>query len=165
MAIKDHLPTFGNKRNLPVGRDEWPGPFNNWRREMNRIFDNFFNDFRLEPFEERTGWSPRVNVKESEKEVQISAELPGLDEKDIDLGISDDRIILRGEKKLEKEERADNFYRMECSYGSFHREIPLPSAVEIDQVTANFKKGVLTVHLPKKADAQKNIKKITIKTM
>lgn len=164
MAIKDYLPTFGTKQSLPAERDEWSSPFTSLRREMNRIFDNFFSDFRLEPYGGGTGWSPRINIKETDKEVEISAELPGMDEKDIDLSISDDRIILRGEKKLEHEEKVDNFYRMECSYGSFHREIPLPSEVETDQVTAKFKKGVLTVHLPKKAEAQKYLKKISIKT-
>ncbi|NOX89960.1 MAG: Hsp20/alpha crystallin family protein, partial [Calditrichaeota bacterium] len=107
---------------------------------------------------------PSVDVKEKDDEFVVTAELPGMDAKDVDISISDDILTLRGEKKEEKEEKEGNYYRRECSYGSFHRDIPLPAEVETDKVEAEFKRGVLTVHLPKKPESQRKAKKIQVKT-
>ncbi len=164
MAIRDLLPEWRGKRNVPVRREEWSNPFLSLQREMNRLFDSFFGDFSPVRLEEGFGgYFPRVDVKETNKEVVVEAELPGLDEKDIDITVSDDVLTLRGEKRLEREESQGGFYRMERSYGSFYRDIPLPCEVQTDNVEAVFRKGVLTIHLPKKPEAQRRAKKIAVK--
>jgi len=165
MAILDLLPDRRNKSNVPVRREEWSSPFASLQREMNRLFDNFFGEYTPARFEESFGgYLPKIDVKETNKDVLVEAELPGMDEKDIDISISDDILTLRGEKRMEKEEKESGFYRMERTYGSFHRDIPLPCEVESTNVEAVFRKGVLTVHLPKKPEAQRKAKKIAIKT-
>jgi HSP20 family protein len=103
-----------------------------------------------------------VDVSENDKEIHISAELPGLDEKDIDLTLSGNNLIIRGEKRAEKEEKGEQFYRKETSYGVFHRSIPLPTEVEEDKIEATYRKGVLKIVLPKSPEARKARKKISI---
>ncbi len=117
------------------------------------LMESFFKD----PFEFsllRDVAYPAVNISENEKEVKVKAELPGLDPKDIELSIQNNTLILKGEKKMEEEEKKDNFHRIECSYGSFYRAIPLPSEIDDTKVSAKFKNGVLEVILPKKEGAQ-----------
>ncbi|RME79424.1 MAG: Hsp20/alpha crystallin family protein [Chloroflexi bacterium] len=161
MALKSLVPW--KSKNVPVRRIE--DPFLAFRREMDRLFDEFFSGFGLTPFESQWGgFQPRVDVAETDKEIKVSAELPGLDENDIEVTLTDDVLTISGEKKEEKEDKGRNYYRMERSYGSFSRSIPLPCQVEQDKVEATFKKGVLTITLPKTAEAQKERKKIAIKT-
>lgn len=162
MAIRKLVP-FG-KKSYPVRREE-EGPFALLRREMDSVFDNFFRGFDIEPFEERFDvFSPRVDVTENDKEIKISAELPGMDEKDIDVSLQHDMLTIKGEKKEEKEDKGKDYYRMERSYGSFTRTIPLPIEVETDKVEAKFKKGVLNITLPKTAKAVAETKKIAVKS-
>jgi len=161
MDIKSLIP-FGRK-SIPVRREEYD-PFSLLRQEMNRIFDNFNRGFWLEPFESRfEGFSPRIDVTESDKELKITAELPGMDEKDIDVSLNKDTLTIKGEKKEEKEDKGKDYYRSERSFGSFSRTIPLPSEIDTDKVKAEFKKGVLTVTMPKTAEAIRETKKIPIK--
>lgn len=161
MAIKNLVP-FG-KKSVPIRRDE-ESPFVSLRREMDSLFDNFFLGFDMEPFESRSGgFSPRIDVTEDGKGIKISAELPGMDEKDIDLSIQNDMLTIKGEKKEEKEDKGKDYYRMERSYGSFIRTIPLPVEVDTDKVEAKFKKGVLSITLPKTAKAVAETKKIPVK--
>lgn len=161
MDIKSLIP-FGRK-NVPVRREEYD-PFSLLRQEMNRIFDDFSRGFWLEPFRSKFDtFSPRVDVSETDREVKITAELPGMDDKDIDVSISKDMLTIKGEKKEEKEDKGKDYYRSERSYGSFSRTIPLPSEIDTDKVKAEFKKGVLTVTVPKTAEAIKETKKIPIK--
>jgi len=136
------------------------------QREMNRVFDTFNRTWGLGTFPEVTGsFMPRLDVTEDEKAFTITAELPGMSEKEIDLSLSADTLTIRGEKKEEtKEEQGKNYYYSERSYGTFMRTIPLPSQIETDKVSASFKKGVLTVTLPKTASAVETVKKITVKT-
>jgi len=96
--------------------------------------------------------------------VKISAELPGLEAKDIDISISDDVLTLRGQKREESESKGENYYQMERSFGSFHRSINLPAEVDSDKVKAEFKNGVLDISLTKKPESQQKTKKIEIKT-
>jgi HSP20 family protein len=132
---------------------------------MNRVFDRFFDDFRLSPFQERDLASfPKIDVSESKKEVQVTAELPGLEVKDLDIRITDNLLTLRGEKKQESKREEENYYHMECVYGSFNRSIPLPGEVESEDVKAEFKNGILRITLKKKPEAQSKVKKIQIKT-
>jgi HSP20 family protein len=141
-------------------------PFASFRREMDRLFDDFFTDWpRSGLLPKGAGaLSPDVDVAETDKEITVTAELPGLDEKEIEVNLSDSALTLRGEKKAEKEEKGKTFYRSERSYGAFERVIPLPVEVQEDKVEAEFAKGVLTIHLPKSPAAQKKTKKIEIAT-
>jgi len=160
-------PWQGKKsQNLPARREERQDPFTLLQREMNRLFEDFNRGFELEPFggEGAKTWTPRVNVAENDKEVTITAELPGMDEKNIDISVSDNVLTIKGEKHDENEEKGRNFYRMERSFGSFQRSIALPAEVEMDKADASFKKGVLTVTLPKSKEAQKEVKKIEVKS-
>jgi HSP20 family protein len=161
MEIKNLVP-FG-KKSVPVRR-EYESPFASLRREMDSLFDNFFRGFEIEPFESRfSGFTPKIDVTENDKEIKISAELPGMDEKDIDISLQNDMLTIKGEKKEEKEDKGKDYYRMERSYGSFTRTIPLPVEVETDKAEAKFKKGVLSITLPKTAKAVAETKKIAVK--
>ncbi|MEW6117366.1 MAG: Hsp20/alpha crystallin family protein [Nitrospirota bacterium] len=163
MAFRDLVPRTFGKREVRVKRNG-DDPFTMLQREMNDLFDNFFRSFDIAPFGSRMGeFTPRVDVSETDKEIKVSAELPGMDEKDIEVTLNKDSLTIKGEKKEEKEDKGKDYYRMERSYGSFSRTIPLPLEVETDRAEATFKKGVLTVTLPKTAKAIKETKKIAIK--
>jgi HSP20 family protein len=105
---------------------------------------------------------PSIDVVENEKELRITAELPGLEEKDVEVTLDQGVLSLRGEKRFEHEEQGNNFHRVERSYGTFHRAIYLPVDVNADKIEASFRQGVLTVTLPKSEKAQP--KKISVKT-
>jgi HSP20 family protein len=162
MPKKNVVPA--EKKGVPVKREEY-NPFALLRREVNSLFDNFFRGFEMEPFMGRLGtFSPSIDIKESDKEIKVSAELPGMNDKDIEVSISKDSLTIKGEKQEEKEDKGKDYYRMERSYGSFSRTIPLPAEVDTDKVKAEFKKGVLAVTLPKTPRAIKETKKIPVKT-
>jgi HSP20 family protein len=169
MAIRDLVPRIGRGRDqAPVRRTE-ADPFRSLQMEMNRMFDDFFGDFPLaarwgDRGATTAGFSPRVDVSETNKEVKVSAELPGMSEEDITVEMGDDAITIRGEKKEEKEETGTNWCRREQSCGSFHRIVPMPADVEGEKASAKFKKGVLTVTVPKKEEAQAKRKVIRIET-
>jgi len=151
------------RKGLPAKREEYE-PFTFFREEMNRLFDNFFRGFDIEPLERRfAAFSPSIDISETDKEIVISAELPGMEDKEIDVSVSKDSLTIKGEKKEEKEEKGKSYYRMERSYGSFCRTIPLPSEIDTEKAVAEFKKGVLTIKLPKTPEAIKETKKISIK--
>ena len=161
MPKKNMVPA--EKKSVPARREEYH-PFSLLRQEMNTLFDNFFRGFELEPFKGRFGaFSPSIDVKESDKDISVTAELPGLDDKDIHVSLSGDSLTIKGEKKEEKEEKGKDYYRMERSFGSFSRTIPLPAEIDVDKVKAEFKKGLLTVTLPKSEKAIKEKKKISVK--
>lgn len=172
MTIRDLVPKLGHGRDrMPVRRED-ADPYRGFQREMNRLFDDFFSDAGLMP---RWGeiergmsadlFSPRVDVSETDKEVTVSAELPGMDEKDITVELDDAALTIRGEKKEEHEEKGKNWYRREQSHGSFHRVVPLPAVVEGDKAKAKFKKGILTITAPKREEEQAKRKTIEIETV
>jgi HSP20 family protein len=166
MSITDLVPWRRGEKQVPVKREEEPSIFS-FQREVNRLFDEFSRGWGLAPFHEFSeqwdAFSPRVDVVEGDKEITVSAELPGMDETEIDLSLSHGVLTISGEKQGEKEDKGRNYYRMERSYGSFQRSVPLPSEVDEDKAKATFKKGVLTITLPKTAQAQAR-KRIPIKT-
>jgi HSP20 family protein len=167
MAIRDLIPR--SKRNFPARRQETEDPFYSLQQEMNRIFDRFSRGWGLdEPaagFPEVSGaYVPRVDVSENEKEVRVEAELPGLDEKNVEVMITDGSLVLKGQKEAEREERDKNYYRMERSYGFFQRAIPLPQSVDKNKAQAVFQKGVLVVTIPKSAESRQDVKKIPVKS-
>ncbi len=168
MATKKEVVQKGTPGTQMEVRREWEHPFASFQREMNRLFDNFFSGFSLSswaPFDRGATqtFSPRVDVSETDKEIRVSAELPGMEEKDIDISLTRDSLTIKGEKKGETEEKGKDFYRTERSYGSFTRSIPLPAEVDADKVEATFKKGVLDITLPKTAKAIEETKKIPVK--
>jgi len=135
-------------------------PFDEMRRMM--------EDFWMAPFEEMGRWSqtftPRVDVKEEDNHVIVSAELPGIDQKDIDVTVTRDSVRIAGEKKHEEEKEERGYYRHETSYGSFERVVDLPSEVDENKADAEFSKGVLTIRLPKSEQARSKQKKVEIKS-
>lgn len=161
MAIKTLFPS--GKKDVPA-RHEEDNPFSLLRREMDTLFDNFFRGFGGEPLTKRLGtFNPNIDVMEGDKEVVVSAELPGMNEKDVEVSITKDALTIKGEKNAERDEKGRDYYRMERSYGSFSRTIPLPAEIDMDRVEAQYKKGVLKVTLPKTARAMKETKKISVK--
>lgn len=145
-------------------KKEENNPFALFRQDMNSLFDNFFHGFEIEPaWGSPVSFNPRVDVKESDKEIAISAELPGMEDKDIDISLTKDALTIKGEKKQEKEDKGKDYYRMERSYGSFTRMIPLPAEIDTDKAKAEFKKGVLNISLPKTVKSIKETKKIPVK--
>jgi HSP20 family protein len=159
MAIGNLIPRL--RARSPLVRHEGSNPLVNFHQEMNRLFDDFWRDFDggSEGGVQSFGF-PHMEVSDGEKEVKIQAELPGMDEKDIDLVIKDGVLTLRGEKKSEAQDQDRRV--TERFYGTFERRIALPPGVDEDKANASFKKGVLCVTLPKSAESQEKVKRIPI---
>ena len=143
-------------------------PLESLRQEIDRLFDDFgvgswrspFRSslFDMDPFRRaKAAFSgvPAVDVAETEKGYKVVAELPGMDEKNIEVKIANSMLTIKGEKQEEKQDEKQDYYIRERSFGSFERTFPVPDGVELDKVDASFKKGVLTVTLPKTAEAQR----------
>lgn len=141
--------------------DRWisDSPFFALHREMNRLFDDTFRTLGATQFGAAAGW-PSVEVSETDKSVKVTAELAGIDEKDLELHVEDDVLTLKGEKRTETEDK-DKHYS-EHFYGRFERRLQLPSAVDEKRAEATFKNGVLTVILPKSDRAKDAAKRIVI---
>jgi HSP20 family protein len=160
--VKNLIP-WKRKREALSPVKESDQPFEVLHRQMNDLFDTFFSGLgspRGGPALGRFagGWpeeSPRFEVSETEEEIQVKAELPGMDEKDIEVTLDESSLTIRGEKKEEREEKKRSYVLSEVSYGQFHRTLPLPSGIERDKVKARFKKGVLTLTLPKSETARR----------
>lgn len=135
-------------------------PFFTLRREMDRLFDDAFRGFGLSAFGESGLSWPQVEVVDRDKEVRVTAELPGLEEKDVELRVEDNVLILRGEKRTEFDD-AERQYS-ERSYGRFERRLSLPAEVDDERANATFRNGVLTVTLPKTERARQQTKRIPI---
>lgn len=163
MAMRDLVP-WGRGRTVSVRRGE-DNPFLTLHREMNRLFDDVFRGFDLAPlgsdrfFDRMTGNWPSVELSETEKEIKVTADLPGLEEKDVHVELSNGVLAISGEKKTETEDKDRLF--SERYYGRFERRIPVED-VDEDKVKASFKNGVLTVTLAKAAQAQSKVKRIAI---
>ncbi len=121
--------------------------------EMNRLFDEFFTH-GSENVDQPTVWSPMVDISETDDEIVLHAELPGLQKGDVSISLQDNVLSLEGEKKSTEEDREKSYYRLERSYGKFQRSFVLPAAVQGDKVKAKFKDGVLKVVLPKAEEAK-----------
>lgn len=163
MSFRDLIPWYGGRKNLQEKMGEQP--FYGLQREIDNLFDRFdWFPTRFGEYEERFGsFTPKINIKENKKNIEVSAELPGMDENDIDVTLSDNTLTIKGEKKSEVEDKREDYYRIERSYGSFYREIPLPEGTDKEKTEASFKKGVLKIMLPKNAKAIESRKKINVK--
>lgn len=164
MAWGDLVP-WNRGRGLTRAREG--DPFSALRRDMDRLFDDFwrgepFRGFNVPSPAFAGGW-PTLDVSETDKDYKITAELPGLEEKDVKLTLRDNVLVLSGEKRSEKEENGENRHVSERFYGSFQRAIPFDAEVDPDKVVASFKNGVLTVTAPKNPAAQDRTKRIEIK--
>ncbi len=164
MQIKDLVP-WGNHRGSDIAKREDNNPVFSLRRDVNRIFDDFWRRFdqpfaALGRFE---GAGPRTDIAETEHALEVSVELPGFDQKEIDVALSDNALTIKGERKSEEQQSKKGYYLSERSYGSFYRSIPLPSGVDTDKANAEFKNGVLTVILPKTQETLSRVKKIEVK--
>jgi HSP20 family protein len=162
MTIKDLIP-WNRGRSLPLPRDEDMHPFLAMHREMNRMFDDVFRGFDLTPLsvDRRLGglgW-PNIDIDETEKEIRVTAELPGLEEKDVELQISNGVRSISGEKKSEAEDKERRF--SERFFGRFERRIPLED-VDEQKAEASFRNGVLTVTVPKLQTAKQSVRRIAI---
>ena len=160
---------------VPTAQQSWH-PFETLRCEVDRLFEDFGRDlwpspfrrptFNVEPFwrgELKFAAAPAVDIVEKDKAFEITADLPGMDEKNVEVQVVNGNLAIKGEKKDEKEEKKKDFYLQERRFGSFERSFSIPEGVDADKIEANFKKGVLTVTLPKKPEAQKPAKKIDVK--
>ena len=151
-------------------------PFESLRHEVDRLFDDFDGGFWRSPFRSssfdlapfRRGGAPfaampAIDVSETDKAYEITAELPGMDEKNVEVKLANGVLTIKGEKQDDKEEKKKDYYMRERSFGSFERTFAVPDGVDGDKIEASFKKGVLSVTLPKSAEAQKAEKKIAVK--
>lgn len=152
---------------------EWR-PFDNLRNQVDRLFRDFETGFLQSPFYRDIDnfWrrdlafpvTPAVDIVEKDHAFEITAELPGLDARNIELNVADDVLTIKGEKKEEKEEKTKDHHVSERRYGSFRRSVQLPSSIDAGKIEANYKSGILTVTLPKSAEAQKKQTVIPITT-
>lgn len=169
MNIKNILPWKKDGRQVAVRKDD---QFGEMHRQMQTMFDDFFQGFgAISPWG-RNGDSglsgslfyPRVDVSETSKEVKITADLPGMDEKDLDISLTREALTIKGERKTEREAKDKDFHRVERSYGSFQRVIPLPCAIDEKKVEASVKNGVLSITLPKSEETMRERRQIPVKT-
>ncbi len=140
-------------------------PVSEFRSEMNRLFDSFFRDpfwSGEEPLGSLTSWSPSLDVAETDNEVSIRAEIPGVDPKDLNITVEGNRLTISGEKKETTEKKEKSYQRRESYYGQFTRQIELPQGVDGENVEAEYKGGVLNVRLKRMPGAA--AKKITVKS-
>ena len=166
MKLRDLVPWKGDETRVPVRGGE-PNPLARLQREMNSLFDDFFSSFRspLALFGQAPDeFRPRINVEETAGEIRVRAELPGMDEKDLNISLTGDALTLQGERRHEEEREEGATYYSESSYGSFQRVIPLGTEIDPDRVEARMKNGVLTIKLPKTEEERRNVRRISVKS-
>ncbi len=191
MQVKDLIPwtrrdwtrgdlTHGEK--TPASKEN-ANPIVQLQEEMNRVFENFWSRFNgrtsnatgsttgstpypMSDFGIGFPWNgatPRADVSETDEGVEVTVELPGLSEKDVEVSLTDDLLTVKGEKKIEREDSRKGYYLSERSWGAFHRAIPLPPGVDSEKAEAVFRNGVLTVKLPQSAEAKARVRRIDVK--
>ena len=162
MNVRDLIPGSRNDRDITRGmRSESLSPMVSLSREMNRLFDNMFRGFDDSRMwgNRQVDW-PRIDVEETDKNYRVTADLPGMDEKDVEVLLHDGMLTIRGEKKLENESQDRSF--SERFYGRFERQLTFDRDVDQEAVTAAFKNGVLTVTIPRTPQAIERRKRIPI---
>jgi HSP20 family protein len=173
MALRDLAPWSRQENRLAdPSRQQADHPLFSLHRDVNRLFDDVFRGFGMPGFgvpgfgmpsfaglEQNLDW-PKLELGETDNEIRVTAELPGLEEKDVEILVEDNALIMRGEKRSDTEDKERGY--SERSYGRFERRIRLPREVEQDKANATFKNGVLTVTLPKSAKANENARRIPV---
>ena len=158
MAMKDII--LRNRGGLFPETGHLDRPFGAIQREMDRFVNSFFDDLPSNSWSSKdrlSSFAPKLNVSEGEKSVEISAELPGMNEKDIEVSVDKNLLTIRGEKKADQEVQNRSYYHMERRFGSFQRSIRLTEGIEVDKIQANFKDGVLVITLPKSDKEQARV--------
>jgi HSP20 family protein len=153
----------GKEVNMFRGRFDPFSELDRLHQELDRMFSSSFRPFMRGERGSADLANPAVNVKETDKEVMLEAQLPGMTAKDTQINVTENSITLRGERKSETEEKDENFIRREYSYGSFSREIPLPTAVKAEEAQASLKNGLLTIRVPKKVEAERKSRELKIR--
>jgi HSP20 family protein len=129
------------------------------REKMNRLFEDAVTSRGEEKDMMSSSWSPSVDIFETENELVLTAEVPGIDEKDIEIKLEDNTLTLKGERKFEKETKEENYHRIERAYGSFYRSFTLPSYINQDKISAEHQNGILKVIMPKQTELKpRNVK-------
>ena len=157
-------PATTHKNGLRHRRHPW-FPLHAMAQDLNHFFEGFPIDGDWASWhvgESDSLFSPSINIEDDGDVIRVTSELPGMTEKNIEVELSDNTLILRGKKESEAEEEKKNYYRKECSYGAFHRVIPLPCDVNPEKVQAKFDNGLLKIDLPKSEKAKEHTKKIAI---
>jgi len=178
MQVKDLIP-WARGGKAPESKEHGSNPIAQLQEEMNRVFENFWSRFGRDtstvgstPYPMTgfggiafpgNGTTPRADVVETDGGIEVTVELPGLEQKDVEVTLTDDYLTIKGEKKVEHEESRKGYYLSERAYGAFHRTIPLPPGVDSDKAEAVFRNGVLTVKLPQSAEAQAKARRIDVK--
>jgi len=167
MALKD-LAIWNRKHNHLAESDSF-SPLASLHREVDRLFDGFFSDVGRFPSsvfgEDRfSAFSPKIDFSEDESALAVVAELPGMEEKDIQVSLQEDMLTIKGEKKYEQEKKEKEFHRLERSFGSFQRSVRVPKEIDANKIKASFKNGVLTITLPKSAKAKESARRIEVKS-
>ena len=161
MQIKDLIP-WARKGDAPEAKAAEPNAIASLQREMNQVFENFWNRFG------KLDWpwgqsEAKSDVVQTDNAVEISIELPGMEMKDIEVAVADDMLTVKGEKRIERQEEKKGYYLSERSYGAIYRAVPLPPGVDGSKAEASFKNGVLTIRLPQTPEAQAKVKRIEVK--
>ena len=177
MNIRDLIPWSRERRDMSsrssrqggrevLARREASDPIFGLQSEIDRMFDNLWRRFDLPMLGGDDGMvtaiEPEVDIRETDKEVEVTAELPGMDDADVDVSVAQGMLTIRGEKKVEREDRDDGYVLRERSYGRVERIVPLPDGLDLDAAEASFKNGVLTVRIPKTAEAQATHRRIAV---
>jgi len=159
----DIMPWRRKKGGLSFPRGD-QSPFVELHQRMNDLFDDFFGGFDVgvNRLESRFMTAPSIDVSETDDDVRVTADLPGMDEKDVQVILENDILTIKGEKKREHEEKKQSYHMVERSYGQFQREISLPAGMDREKIKATFKKGVLKVILPKTPESKSAQKRITV---
>lgn len=163
MSLRDLAPWRGNRG---VTTRETVDPFRSFQREIDRLFNDFFQGWGV-PAEREAGQStlmPSLDVRQSDKAYEISVELPGVKPEEVDVSIDNGVLTIRGEKKMEEEHKDKDQIRVERSYGSFARALTLPDDANPDGCEASFKDGVLKITLPRREEAQQQRRKVEIRS-
>ncbi len=166
MQMKDLLPWARREPGAGEIRPVEQHPMADLQRQMNALFENFWRgmDRPFANLDLPSGeGAPRTDVVETDDGVEISVELPGMEQKDIEVSLTGDSLTIKGEKKIEKQEEKKGYYVSERSYGSVYRSIPLPPGVDAGKADATFKNGVLKVRLPQTAEAKEKVKRVEVK--
>ena len=159
MAFSDLIPWGRDRNQVSDRRQDDDNPMMSLQRDLNRVFEDFWGRFD-NPFGGMTAGGPRTDISETDEAMLVSVDLPGLDENDIEVNVTDDMLTIRGER----EEKAEKDGFTSQSRRSFHRMIPVPPGVDPEKAEAEFKRGVLTVTLPKTEEAKARVKRIAVKS-
>lgn len=165
MQIKDLIPwARQDETNRPGSADQHP--IAEFQRQMNQVFENVWGR-SARPF--GGGWplgehTPRSDVVETDDGIEVTVELPGMDQSDVEVSLAGDALTVKGEKKVERKDEKKGYYVSERSYGSIIRTIPLPPGVDTEKADASFKNGVLTIRMPHAPESKSKMKRIEVKS-